>query len=157
MDFKQNKTTDNYFSDDEENYEEDETKGEDIEEYELDAETRQILFDHAMNSFENEKNIKLVEQNEQSAIIKQKVLKQNKKQIFSLTEFNKKVETDMIARKPKKFMSKRVSDKKNQLGMQNEPVIKRTFNPRNPPFNFVKSNEINIKLDILNLEDFPSL
>ena len=41
--------------------------------------------------------------------------------------------------------------------MQNEPVIKRKFNPRNPPFNFVKSNEINIKLDILNLEDFPSL
>jgi hypothetical protein len=162
MNFKQNKTTDNYFSDDEENYEEDENEneednGEDIEEYELDAETRQILFDHAMNSFENEKNIKLVEQNEQPNIIKKKVLKQNKKQIFSLTEFNKKVETDMIARKPKKFMSKRVGDKKIQLGMQNEPVIKRTFNPRNPPFNFVKSNEINIKLDILNLEDFPSL
>ena len=63
----------------------------------------------------------------------------------------------MIACKPKKFISKRADDKKNHLGMHNEPVIKRSFNARNLPFNFVKSNDVNIKLEILNLEDFPSL
>jgi hypothetical protein len=167
--YNKNKINDKYFSDDEldndeymedgedEENVEDGEDGEDIEEYEIDEETRRIIFEHANRNFEEEKTInndEIVKQIKQKNKI---VLKQNKKQIFSLNEFNKKVEQDIIARKPKKFMSKRVGDKKNQLGMQNEPIIKRSFNPRNQPFNFVKSNDINIKLDILNLEDFPSL
>ena len=166
MDTK-NKTNDNYFSDDEqinndfedgEDFDdgEDGEDGEDTEEYEIDEETRRIIFEHAKRSFEEEKTINNNNNNKNNKkTIKQS--KQNKKQVLTLNEFNKKVEQDIIARKPKKFMSKRVGDKKNQLGMQNEPIIKRSFNPRNQPFNFVKSNDINVKLDILNLEDFPSL
>jgi hypothetical protein len=164
MDTK-NKVNDNYFSDDEqinndfddgeEIDEHSDEDGEDTEEYEIDDETRRIIFEHAKHSFEEEKTINNNNNKNNKKTIKQP--KQNKKQVLSLNEFNKKVEQDIIARKPKKFMSKRVGDKKIQLGMQNEPIIKRSFNPRNQPFNFVKSNDINVKLDILNLEDFPSL
>lgn len=163
MDTK-NKVNDNYFSDDEQINNDfeigeefyDGEDGEDTEEYEIDDETRRIIFEHAKHSFEEEKTININNNNKNNKkTIKQS--KQNKKQVLSLNEFNKKVEQDIIAQKPKKFMSKRVGDKKIQLGIQNEPIIKRSFNPRNQPFNFVKSNDINVKLDILNLEDFPSL
>jgi hypothetical protein len=143
-----NQSMDKYFSDDEQNYDQINNESDD-DEYEIDAETRRIIFEHQMHNLEKEKTINTPEKKNK------KVLKQNKKQTMTLKEFNNKVEQDMIARKPKKFMSKRVGDKKTQLGIQSGPCIKRSFNPRNQPFNFVKSNDI--KIEILNLDDFPSL
>ena len=170
------KLNDDYFSDDEEdnnqtentNYNEDYTddiKYEDGEnneddEEEIDEETRRIMYEHAVRKYENEKNNDYsIKHNEKEKLLDEKKdeKKDKKNKKLTLVAFNKKIEQDINARRPKRFISKRADDKKSQLGMQNDNGFKRSFNPRNPPFNFIKSNDFVQKPEILNLEEFPTL
>jgi type II secretory pathway component PulK len=72
--------------------------------------------------------------------------------IFSLKDFNKKMEEE----KPKKFVSKRMEDKKKELGVE-ERVEYRSFNPRKPPYNFINKNRNQSYVNINNNNDFPTL
>ena len=85
--------------------------------------------------------------------------KQNNKNVnLSLGEFNKKLDEETKEKQPKKFISKRVEDKKKINCTNEEKVIRRSFNPRLPPYNWVhKSKETNVKIDLNNQNDFPSL
>ena len=59
---------------------------------------------------------------------------------------------------PKKFISKRADDRRKEMGLNEEQEIKRSFNPRKPPYNFVFNKNYEItELDITKNEDFPSL
>ena len=90
-----------------------------------------------------------------------KVNKVNKvsknKNVLSLGDFTKKIDEEVKLSQPKKFTSKRADTKRKELGLDNE-IIKRTFNARKLPYNFVnRSNNINIEVNIGNIEEFPSL
>ena len=105
----------------------------------IDIETKNIFYKANYNN--------TYELDEDKNINNNKVKKPQIKSSLSLQDFVKKIELD----KPKKFVSKRVSDRK--------PVIitkKRSFNPRLPPYNFVNKNNTNKKIDF-NDDDFPSL
>ena len=87
-----------------------------------------------------------------------KIPNKNNKSSLSLSEFTKKVDEDIKNAKPKKFISKRADEKRKELGLDDEIVSKRSFNPRKIPYNFVdriknSMNEINIS----NTMEFPSL
>jgi len=64
-----------------------------------------------------------------------------KKSKLNLMEFTKKIEDEIEAAKPKKFISKRVTEK-NKSTIICEKVIeyKRQFEPRLPPYNFVNKD-----------------
>lgn len=99
----------------------------------LDDESKQILYMAAIKKDHN--NIFI---NKEEKIIKQTKIKTKKsKNTFSLSEFNKKLEEDN--KQTKKFISKRAEEKKKQLGIVNENIVKRDFNPRLPPYNLVKN------------------
>jgi hypothetical protein len=87
-----------------------------------------------------------------------KVTKVNKnKNVLSLSDFTKKIDEEVKLSQPKKFTSKRADIKRKELGLDNE-IIKRTFNARKPPYNFVnRTNNINIEVNISNTDDFPCL
>jgi len=87
-----------------------------------------------------------------------KELNKTNKSTLSLSEFKKKIDDDIKNNKPKKFISKRADDKRKELGIDIEPVLKRTFNPRKEPYNFVyrMKNTIN-DININNTKEFPSL
>jgi hypothetical protein len=79
------------------------------------------------------------------------------KNVFSLGEFTKKIDEEVKLSQPKKFISKRADTKRKELGLDNE-IIKRTFNARKPPYNFIaRVNNINNDINISNNMDFPSL
>jgi hypothetical protein len=79
------------------------------------------------------------------------------KNILSLGEFTKKIDEEVKISQPKKFVSKRADVKRKELGLDIE-VIKRTFNARKPPYNFInRPNNINIEVNINNNKEFPSL
>jgi len=78
--------------------------------------------------------------------------------IYSLNEFVEKFEPKETANQPKKFISKRVNEKKKQSDIYNETKIKRQFNPRIPPYNFVHvKKETKQIINIFNEHEFPSL
>ncbi len=82
--------------------------------------------------------------------------KNNKKSSkMTLLDFNKKVDEEVKANEPKKFISKRSIDKKKSNSMNDIGIVKRKFNPRNPPYNFVHKEKKDI--EIINLEEFPKL
>ena len=85
---------------------------------------------------------------------KDKVIKKMNK--MTLLDFNEKVDKEIKANEPKKFTSKRSTDKKKLNPTSNIDIIKRKFNPRNPPYNFVHKERKNENI-IINLEDFPEL
>ena len=164
MSLKTNTKTTNYFSDDDieepNNMDISDDYSNDSDDYEMDEETRRIAF--------SSRNISrfISDQSEQS---EQKEKKSNKqgakakseaksKKVFNLVEFNKKLEEEANAKKPKKFVSKRADNKKKQLGIDENIGPKRSFNPRKPPYNFVKSHDKpDDKPNIINSNDFPSL
>ena len=77
--------------------------------------------------------------------------KENKK--LSLQELNKVIEEDT---KPtiKRFTSKRVEDKKSH----NDPIFpKRQFNPKKPPYNFIRKVSTTIIPNYNNNQEFPEL
>lgn len=165
-----------YFSDDEveeqynhdimDDYPYDEDYEDEYEE--MDEETRRIIFSHSSRNIENltselnelsqmEKKLKEDKINSKK---EKKQIKMDKKgkTIFNLADFNKKLEEEEKAKKPKKFTSKRADDKRKQLGLDEETGPKRSFNPRKPPYNFVKSHDRKeIMPDLINTSEFPSL
>lgn len=157
MNKKNNFNNNDYFSDDEV---EEQVTNYDIEDdnesdNEVDEETRRII---------NETINKKTQWEEITHVTKQK--SNNKKQpvsnkaksVFSLGEFVQKVEIDEKAKQPKKFMSKRVEEKRKQTGPIIEVKPKRSFNPRLPPYNFVYNKTVTQQLiDFSNTTDFPSL
>lgn len=178
MSLKANKNTKvpDYFSDDE--VEEQDTRDimddypdyDDEEEYdeEMDEETRRIIFAKASSNIDrftselndlsqNAKKLKEEKLNKKLEK-KQNKLNKNGKGIMSISDFNKKIEEEEKAKKPKKFISKRADDRKKKLGIEEVTGPKRAFNPRKPPYNFVKSHDIKeVTFDVLNTNDFPSL
>ncbi len=160
-----------YFSDDDveeqDNHDIMDDYPDDDEEYEMDEETRRIVFAHSSRNIE-----KLTSELNELASMERKLkedklnMKKEKKQnkiekkgktIFNLSEFNKKMEEEEKAKKPKKFVSKRADEKKKLLGIDEDVGPKRSFNPRKPPYNFVKSHDRKEMAPELNPNDFPSL
>ena len=148
----------------------------DEDEYEMDEETRRIIFSHSSRNIESltnelnelakieKKHFKLTHFNQkEDKINSKKEKKQNKlekkgKTVFNLADFNKKLEEEEKAKKPKKFTSKRADEKRKQLGLDEETGPKRSFNPRKPPYNFVKSHDRKEMVpELINANDFPSL
>jgi hypothetical protein len=87
-----------------------------------------------------------------------KVSNKNNKTSLSLSEFTKKIDDDIKNTKPKKFISKRADEKRKELGIDDEIVSKRSFNPRKIPYNFVDRIKYNMnEINISNTMDFPSL
>ncbi len=127
---------------------------------EMDEETRRIIFAAAARknetdffSFES----KSVKKSNQEKTSKNSPQKSGKK-TMSLDEFNKKVDADEKARKPVKFVSKRATDKKKQLGLDEPTQPKRHFNARLPPYNFVHKKVItNNTVQINDIKEFPTL
>jgi hypothetical protein len=140
----------------EDNEEDEEDKEEDIiEEDEIDDDYRNLFaesYNRNINRLEEDNSFNKL--NNKVRIEKVKVLKHTS---FSLSDFYKSANKEEETAKPKKFVSKRVSDKKKSDNSEVKPeyVEKRKFNPRLPPYNLVKkknNNEIK-RLD----DDFPSL
>jgi len=160
-----------YFSDDEveeqDNYDVMEDYPDDEEEYEMDEETRRIIFEHSSRNIEKltselDELARIEKKQKEDKINAKKEKKQNKlekkgKTTFNLADFNKKLEEDDKAKKPKKFVSKRADEKKKQLGFDEVTGPKRSFNSRKPPYNFVKSHDRKEMVADLNPNDFPSL
>jgi len=151
---------------------------------ELDEETRMQIYRASQKQLDDidfdklDKNLKKKSKNQTNENNQQKKSKvRSQKEILSLGDYSKKVNAEILALKPKKFVSKRVEDKKklnqpnqpnqsnqpnqpNQLNQSNETNKKnpRHFNPRMPPYNFVHSQTIkNAQPKLDNEIDFPSL
>jgi hypothetical protein len=139
----------NYFSDDDIKHEQNDTNI--ISEDEsMDDETKQIIYKNTLKDEDiNYKGVK-----KQKSIIKQNSDKKDKKNknIMSFSNFVKVMNEEVKMSQPKKFISKRVEDKKKSQ----EIIVKRHFNPRFPPLMNDNSNNVNI----LNLNDessFPQI
>ena len=103
------------------------------------------------NTFDFKQTIK------QSKVEKSKPKVVKSKVTLSLNEFTSKIEQELMENQPKKFVSKRADDKRKILGIDDN-IIKRTFNPRKPPYNFINRKVNNItEVDLDNKLDFPSL
>jgi len=81
---------------------------------------------------------------------------QKKLQVLKLNEFNEKIDNQIEANKPKKFISQRVKDKKDVQGIKEELIVKRQFNARKEPYNFVYKKTEKIFVDVMNNEEFPT-
>ena len=77
---------------------------------------------------------------------------------LSLDSFNTKIDEIIVSSKPKKFISKRVEEKKPKE-VQAERTVKRLFQPRLLPYNFVFSNKRmkHMTIDVKDECEFPSL
>jgi HD superfamily phosphohydrolase len=151
---------DNYFSDDDVDNDNnnDDNNDDNISissDESLDENTKRAIYEASLRSNEEleEEWNKLSKQNNKPK--KQTNNKKNTKNIITLGEFNKKIEKEIEAKKPKKFISKRVQEKKKDLEIENLP--KRQFNPRLPPYTFVFKKSLNTNIDINNNNDFPTL
>jgi hypothetical protein len=159
---KNNKVNTNYFSD-EDNDENDEDNNEDVDSDDsMDIETRQIVYE-SINRNRNINYNEVTYKTNQEIEVEKKVLSSTNKpiknkNIFSLNEFIQKVNIDEKAKEPKKFVSKRMEEKKKQFGINKEIKPKRSFNPRIPPYNFVHGKkEIQQFINFSNDQEFPSL
>ena len=86
---------------------------------------------------------------------KNKVKKNNNQ--MSLQEFVKRQEEKAELNKPKKWKSKRLSDKKDKLGIKKEPITRRRFNPRLPPPTYLTFKKKVVEEAVLSDEFFPNL
>jgi hypothetical protein len=140
----------------EEDGEEDVEEDAELSEEEIDDETRRLTTE-AYNKYiirlkneEKEKEEELPKENMKSPVNK----KPKKNNILSLTDFFTNVNVNENEKKSKLFVSKRVVDKKEKIPDFEE--LRRKFNPRLPPYNFVEHNR-NVKGNKLNEEEFPTL
>lgn len=126
--------------------------------YEMDEETRRIIFNHAKLS-DTSSSVFL-----QSDVIpkKKSSKKRNKKpdsnKAKSLQQFMEEMEKKKEEGKPKKWSSKRLNEKKNKLGINKEKVVRRKFNPRLPPPTHLtfKKKDVNVEV-VLDQHSFPTL
>jgi hypothetical protein len=125
------------------------------EEEELDEETKRILWEANLRRLNNKESDFVFIDDTKKLKQKKSNDKKNKKNVLSLEEFSKKVEEDEKLKQPKKFVSKRVEEKKK---VNEENTIKRTFNARLPPYNWVhqtKKEQVNVNIN--DEHEFPSL
>lgn len=80
-----------------------------------------------------------------------------KKNSMTLGDFNKQVDEKIKELQPKKFTSKRADDKRKTLGLDIMVEVKRTFNPRKQPYNFVNRKKIINSTDVNSMEEFPTM
>ena len=162
----------NYYDDDNNENDDDDIKelnnennsNSDLEsEDEIDEEMQQILY-NALNKNNNDYSgitVKINNNNNNKDIKNKKKIKET----YNLNEFVNKFKITEEVKKTKKFISKRVADKKeiNNIPIKSiDETIKtfqRNFCPRLPPYNLVKKEkEISlVNLDIDNQDLFPSL
>jgi hypothetical protein len=91
---------------------------------------------------------------------KEKKIKESKVKKLSIGEFNELIEKQIEESKPKRFISKRIADKKVlPEQVYNVTKRKREFNPKLPPYFFSDEyrNRTNNNNFELNLDAFPSL
>jgi hypothetical protein len=129
-----------YFSEEENELSNEYNEGDegDISSDSMDEDFRSMFYKADYNN-----NYELEEETKDKLEPKIKLETKKKECSLSLQNFTKKVDNEN-----KKFVSKRVSDKKPK-------VVRRGFNPRLPPYNFVRK-EKNKEL-VINDEEFPSL
>ena len=121
---------------------------EEEEDEELDEETKRILWEANLKRLNNDSVLDFSDNTKKSKS-KKSSDKTNKKVVLSLEDLNKKIE-------PKKFVSKRVEEKKKINNEENS--VKRTFNARLPPYNRVhQSKKEQVTVNINDENEFPSL
>jgi hypothetical protein len=121
---------------------------EEEEDEELDEETKRILWEANLKRLNNDSVLDFSDNTKKSKS-KKSSDKKNKKVVLSLEDLNKKIE-------PKKFVSKRVEEKKKINNEENS--VKRTFNARLPPYNRVhQSKKEQVTVNINDENEFPSL
>lgn len=144
------KTNEPYFSEEDEQDQEQEEPLESDEE--LDEDTMKFIYQSSLkkSAFED------LDSDSDSKKKKKKNSKRKEKKKLSLSEFYNKIENDK-PKNGKKFMSSRVAERKKELDIvtNREVVIKRCFNPRLPPFNFIKNS--NKEIDAIDEISFPKL
>lgn len=153
--------TDNYFSDDEKvNQTNDNLEEGEESDDSLDEETRRIIYQSISKNM-NWENLTLEVKKEP---VKKKLASTDKtekakktKNVLSLSEFIRKIDSEEKAKQPKKFVSKRVEEKRKQFGVSEDTKPRRSFNPRMPPYNFVHGKKEESQSVNFNELDFPSL
>lgn len=135
----------------EEDLEEDEQEGSD-----MDDETLEIINRVRLKKL-NDPNYKMFKDTNDDKP-EDSIPKLNKKtkakKSMSLQEFSKITESES---KPinKRFTSNRVEHKKKQY--DNTLITKRQFNPRKPPYNFIRKSNIPNSPQLNNINEFPDL
>ena len=152
--------SDNYFSDSDKSNNEvpsENEEDEELSEYEMDDDTRMIIY-NAMKRQQEEGTLfrDITDLNTPKPKKKDRVRKVKEKRYINLTDVNQVTEEV----KPKKWMSKRLADKKKELGIKDEPRprARRKFNPRLPPPNkdTFKKKEQSVEINMTE-EMFPTL
>jgi hypothetical protein len=148
--------SENYFSDTDKSEGEEEPIDDFFEqqeqEYELDEETRRIIYDSSRTKDYSKKFFEELEVPKKKK--REKKIKANN--TISLAELEEQTEQN----KSKKWSGKRFSDKKKEMGISNTKIKKRQFNPRLPIPSQETFRKVNIIDDIdidINGEDFPEL
>jgi len=123
------------------------------DDYEMDEETRLRIYYACLNSRNTETNYEAVKTTPKKKREKNKPPKESSK--INLKEFFEKKEEPVV----KKWSSSRFKNKKSELGITNDTITKRCFNPRLPIPNqhtFKKSIPNNLK-DEPFVDVFPTL
>lgn len=153
--------TDDYFSDNDEVNQDnqidnfDEGDGEESDDS-MDEETRRIIYQSISR---NMNDLTLYVKKEHAKKKQPSTDKPKKtKNFLSLSQFVQKIDAEEKAKQPKKFVSKRVEEKRKQFRVSEDTKPKRSFNPRMPPYNFVHGKkEAHQPVNFSNEIDFPSL
>jgi hypothetical protein len=157
--------SENYFSDSdneqvnfEENTNTPESDGYESSEYEMDEESRRIVFEHARLTADKESTFFQDNEVPKKNSKKRKKKKKQKENGTSLQDFLDELKEKEEEGKPKKWSSKRLNDKKDKLGLSKQKVVRRRFNPRMPPPTHLtfKKKEVKVKVEF-SAESFPSL
>ena len=147
--------SDNYFSDSDKSLDnnQDDNLQEEDSDYEMDEETRRIIYNASLKSME--KSTFFSEDTVQKPKkVKPKKNKQREVKHLSFIDFQNKLEEE----KPKKWKSSRSQNKKEELGITTKKIVKRRFNPRLPVPTIDTFKKIEDEDEITNSEEnFPSL
>lgn len=129
---------------------------EDEEGSDLDDETLEIINRVRLKKLNdpNYKMFKDTNENKPEESISKINKKTKVKKSMSLQEFSKITDSES---KPvnKRFTSNRVEHKKKQY--DNTSITKRQFNPRKPPYNFIRKSNINNSPQLNDIQEFPNL
>lgn len=154
--------SDNYFSDSDKSNKEVQSENEEEEElseYEMDDETRMIIYNAMKRRAEEDKNFyDDLNSVEKPVKKKERIRKVKTKKYIDLIQ----VDNNVVEEKPKKWMSRRLADKKKELGIKDDnskrTVQRRTFNPRLPvPTKDTFKRKVDFNEVNITDEEFPSL
>ena len=156
--------SENYFSEsDNEQVNEDITntpnsEGYESSDYEMDEDTRRIVFDHVRLTKMTESTFFQDGEGPKKKSKKRKK-KNNSNKGKNLLDFMSDLESKEQEGKPRKWRSKRFNEKKEKLGISKEKVVRRRFNPRLPiptQLTFKKKDIVTVKVEF-DEESFPTL